>query len=733
MIFAVLSLLAPYALAASALLAIPIIVHLLKPRKVRQTPFSSLRWLHLTRQHLTRRIRWHQFLLFLLRAGFIILLVLALARPIFSTGQEGKPAERFIVLDVSRSMKYKDGEKPNVMDHARELATHLVRQALPEDRTALLLTSSRTDVLCPLGPDAEDCLAALASVRASNADTDLGSALPVIRSMLSGCRPNADIRIVFITDNYQRNWNQAAIASFLQDAPSPPQVKIIDVGPAHPHNAWIAGARFQGAAHEVSGQPAAPARITIQLGCSSDEAQERTLTLSDLSPLKDQTRSLLLHPGRLTTVEFEVPPGFIVKDKIARLQLTPTDRLPEDDQYWLPLETRGTRVLVIEPESPRKDRYHPTFPLRTAVDVLGQEGMYAWQRTSKSHREVTPKDVAAAEVVILADVPDVSEPVRQAIEERVRTGGGLAIFLGSHTQPSFCNTKLFQALQPAKGLLPMPLKSAVPAENRLAPLTRVSWSHPLFANMLDPIVGDLGQARFRNYYQFDGSPRGNVLAWIDDKSPALIEHSLEAGKVLVVNTTPNTDWSDLAGRASFVPLVDRVLAHLSGGGARRHFRAGDEIALTLDKTNDSVRVTTPAGGSLTPTLKAAGERTLLRLPSQDEPGVYEVRAGKLTLPFVVEVGAGDSVLTPADPALLRQWWQPSNLEIVKTEGDSASMPAERMPLWPLVLAIASLLLLAETFIATWLCPKATPAVAHGIVHRRGLLASSPKTASPEAR
>lgn len=727
MIFAMLSLLAPYALAASALLAIPIIVHLLKPRKVRQTPFSSLRWLHLTRQHLTRRIRWHQFLLFLLRAAFILLLVLALARPIFSTGQEGKPAERFIVLDVSRSMKYKDGDRPSIMDHARELAKHLVRQALPEDRTALLLTSNRTDVLCPLGPDAEDCLAALAAVRASNADTDLGSALPVIRSMLSGCRANADVRIAFITDNYQRNWDQAAIASFLQDAPSPPQVKIIDVGPAHRHNAWIAGARFT-AAHETT-----PGKVTVQLGCSADEAQERALALTDLSPLKDQSRNVLLQPGRLTTVEFEVPPGFAVKDKIARLHLTPADRLPEDDQYWLPLESGGTRVLVIEPESPRQDRYHPAFPLRTAIDVLGQEGLFAWQRISKSHREVSPKDVAAAEVVILADVPDVTEPVRLTLEERVRTGGGLGIFLGSRAQPSFYNSKLFHALQPAKGLLPMPLKSAVQADNRLAPLTRVAWYHPLFANMLDPIVGDLGQARFRNYFLFDGSARGHVLGWIDDKSPALIEHALEAGKVLVVNTTPNTDWSDLAGRASFLPLVDRMLAYLSGGGARRHFRAGDEIALTIDKTDDTVRVSTPSGGSLTPTLKAAGVRTLLRLPPQDELGIYHVRGGERSLPFVVQVGAGDSVLTPADPILLRQWWQPASLEIVKTEGGSASMPAERLPLWPLVLAIASALLLTETFVATWLCPKATPAVAHGIVHRRGLLASSPKTASPEAR
>ena len=107
-----LTFLAPLALAGLALLSIPILIHLFKPRKVRQTPFSSLRFLHLTQQKLARRIRWHQVLLFLLRAAFIVFVVLALAKPIFAArGSEGF-ADRFIVLDVSRSMAYQTAGRP---------------------------------------------------------------------------------------------------------------------------------------------------------------------------------------------------------------------------------------------------------------------------------------------------------------------------------------------------------------------------------------------------------------------------------------------------------------------------------------------------------------------------------------------------------------------------------------------------------------------------------------------
>src|SRR5258707_7040396 len=97
--------LAPTALIGALLLAIPIFVHLFRPRKMRRTPFSSLRWLKQTHQRLSRRIQWHRWLLFLLRAGCILLLVVALARPLVGGGA-GRPVDRFVVLDVGRSMAY---------------------------------------------------------------------------------------------------------------------------------------------------------------------------------------------------------------------------------------------------------------------------------------------------------------------------------------------------------------------------------------------------------------------------------------------------------------------------------------------------------------------------------------------------------------------------------------------------------------------------------------------------
>src|SRR5205823_3925901 len=89
--------LAPLALFGVLLLILPIVVHLFKPRKMKQTPFSSLRWLKQTHQRLSRRIQWHQWLLFLLRAGCIVLLVLALAKPLIGFWG-ARPVDRFVIV-----------------------------------------------------------------------------------------------------------------------------------------------------------------------------------------------------------------------------------------------------------------------------------------------------------------------------------------------------------------------------------------------------------------------------------------------------------------------------------------------------------------------------------------------------------------------------------------------------------------------------------------------------------
>src|SRR5262249_33589696 len=160
----------------------------------------SLRWLHLTPQKLSRRIQWHQVLLFLLRAAFVTLLVLALAKPLLTAGGSAGSRERFVVLDVSHSMSYRASGQAPPIDRGKSAAAALVRRNRPGDRTAVLLAGAQTRLLTPLSREPENYLPALAEVEAGLTETDLGSALPVVRGLLGRPRPGAAAEVWFVTD-----------------------------------------------------------------------------------------------------------------------------------------------------------------------------------------------------------------------------------------------------------------------------------------------------------------------------------------------------------------------------------------------------------------------------------------------------------------------------------------------------------------------------------------------------
>jgi hypothetical protein len=716
--------LAPSALLGTLLLAIPIIVHLFKPRKMRRTPFSSLRWLKQTHQRLSRRIHWHQWLLFLLRAGCIVLLVLALAKPLAGLHGDRRPTDRLVILDVGRAMSYEAGGLPTPLERARSLAGDLIAKAQPGDRTALLLVGARTNIAAPLAADPTAALAALRTARAQAVDSTPSSALTIVRSLIAQGDAERDMELVFLTANRQQSWQQSDLHAFLEKLPGPPRVQVVDLGPGGVQNAWIAGARVlepAGADYRL---------LRVEGGCVGDARQERSVRLAGLRGLGEDAQPVTLSPGQLAHVDFKLPAALALAGQVAELRLEPADALQSDDHYFLNLDTPwALRVLVVEPEPARPDVPGVGRYLRTGVEALAAAGKGALELVSRTARGVAAGDFQRADVIFLAGVPALSDAAVEGLEARVRAGAGLVVFLGPGLSTAFYNHKLYKALQPAEGLLPAPLKAEPVRHGEPVRLSGVRWSHSVLAPLQDPLLGDLALCGFRRYAAFASGPEAGaaVLARLDDE-PALIERPLGAGRVLVWNTTADDAWGDLAASRSFVPLLDRMLGYLSAGGVRRHFTTGQLITLPLADwaPGDEVTVITPGGERLAPRLQGVGGKMFLHLEDVTEPGVYRVeRPGKAgsDFAFAVNVGRDGSALAPMDGKTLEEWWQPAALELLSADAAAERFAAESggWPLWPTLVLGACLLLVAETVYVHRLCPRLNPAVAASVVPQRGLL------------
>ncbi|MEO8207044.1 MAG: hypothetical protein ABI615_12755, partial [Chthoniobacterales bacterium] len=510
----------------------------------------------------------------------------------------------------------------------------------------------------------------------------------------------------------------------------PVRVHLIHVGVASPQNAWIVDARLVETTNPVRRV------IRVQVSCVGDEDQQRTIRITRLPGLPNLSEKVKLSPGHLAEVNIEVPANYDLKGKVAQIELDPKDSLPSDDQFWLNLDARGlTRVLLIEPESTQIATLQPGLHLRMALEALGAAGNGSLQIVQKTPDAVTGQDISPADVIFMVNVPQLKDDTLMKIENRVRTGAGLVVFLGPSVQLPFYNNKLFSPTKPADGLSPAPLTTLINAEKKggeLASLTRIAWNHPLLSPLYDPTYNDLSQTRVSNYSQLGDMPSGSaaeVLAWVND-DPLILERGYGLGKVILFNTTANDQWSDLPRRKSYVPLLDRVLNRLAGGVTRRIFQVGDVIALPITLTNKDakVTVTTPSGKTIVPTIHTINSQTMMRLDAVDEIGVYVAQEtggpASSSLTFVVQPGLGDSVLSPIDPETLKSWWTGATFEFIRPDPNSKSavVATGRFLLWPWFLGLACLMLLAEMFFVHWLCPRVNPKVITSSVPDQGIMA-----------
>jgi hypothetical protein len=730
--------LAASALFGLGLLIIPVLLHIFKPRKVRQTPFSSLRWLRDSKHRISRRIHWHQVVLLLLRAAFISLLVLALARPIMSLHGWGEVSRRFVILDVGRSMNYQDPDGPAPIEVGKRVAEQFVVQAGAGDRTTILLAGKESEALGPLVGDAGVYLPRVRAASPAGGSSDFSGTLRIVRSLIKPGPADRAVELNFITDNRAHNWSQSSIRRLLQDTKAPVRVTVVDVGPELVQNAWIADARLM--------TSAAPMRraIRIRLGAVGDQIQPRTVRLTGLEGLADSTELAELRPDDYSLIEFEIPAEYVLSGKVAEIRIEPSDALAGDDVYWLNLDsTAALNLLMIEPESSQIESLQPGFHLRTALaslyDVPG-----TLELVRRGETAILESEIAQADVIVMVDVAKMSPGNVEALEKRVRHGAGLLVFLGPSIDRGFYNTAMHNPRSPSTSLLPVLIKDRVALRSGAARLPRIAAldrNHPVLAHLLDPIYGDLAGVQFSSFHQLEPVEAGQdvrALASIGHQAPAILERSLGAGKVILLNTTASDGWSDFPRRKSYVPVIDRLIGYLSGGLSREArrgmFPAGEVVTMPLPPMAHDVEITveTPDGKTFQPSVSSLAGRPAIQMGHLTAAGIYRVKyarqgtSGEGNFPLVVNEERHDSPLRRISKKTLEAWWKPAELQVITPDRGSGTinLVRRRLALEPWLVLTACVVLWAEMFLVHWLCPKTNPhVVSSSIVARHGMFGS----------
>jgi hypothetical protein len=687
------SLLAPLMLLGLLGLGLPLLAHLRGRDIPRPVRFAGLRFLGASDEVLTQRRRLRDGLLLLVRLALLALIVVALTRPI-TTGDArvavlGEPHDAVILLDASFSLALEtDGRSLRV---AGDDAAAAILEALPPGSRVGLVTSDPAGPRLELSADPGRVRAAVATWAAEPVHAGawpLASGLAPAVALLRHAGEGPDKRVVYaIGDLTARGLGSLPPAvddipvlpvsarGALDDPPPVPEHLSLESAtwaPARdldPRAVRISGAvRRHGAASD-----APPRKVALALRIDGEPVARAEVDVpADAGAPYEFTHTATTSGPSAATVE------------IADLERDP---LPGDEARHLWLASEASVDVVLVNGDPSEMRAHDEVYFLATALAAGEDDLRLRVHglaPDQFEARLRPGGdmLAGVDVLVLANVRAPAEDIAPALKARVAAGMGLWITVGERVEARAYNDRLGELL-PLLLREPLLLGTAPGrAEGRTDGLAPPNLAHPFLLGL----QGDLGLlgTRARRIFLLEPDPTRNaeVALSFTSGAPALLTRPYERGRVALLTTSIDRDWSDLPLRPGFVPLAARVLSRLDtsqSASAAGQILAGEPREIPAEKP---VTVTTPDGREVVippDRGQAIFKDTLL-------PGHYRVqRDGVDDLTFAVQQDPAESDTTPIKI-------QP------RSDGDDLVLSAAQHPRWRPLVLLAALLLLAETLL-----------------------------------
>jgi hypothetical protein len=653
----------PLFLWALGLIGIPVLIHLIRRRRLKVVRWAAMDFLLQSQRKQRRRLRIEELILLTLRILIIAFAALALARPVLrSLGipllAQNTPVYAIIALDNSFSMDHKGSDGKRSFDRAQTAAREILTRVLrPGDSASVVLLSDKPEAY--IGSPSFDLKAVqdrLRGVKVSDRATDYLETAKTVLKLLRASQ--ATIKEVYwITDDQAGAW-----ATSRSDAARTTWTELS----RQARMLWVSCGSSVGKRDNLAIEtptlgrelvtPQLPARIEANVFNFGAQTRNNVLVKLILDDKEKASRQVNLPAGGSAKVEFAprlVDPG----THTGRIELENAgllDGLERDNRAPFAVRSRERiRVLTLDPRPARDPAKSESFYLMTAMAPGGEAESVAPKL--QEGEGLGRVDLREFDAVVIAGITNLSAADRRVLIEYVKTGGGLLIFPGPYTDTARLNTEL-----EADGLLPARFASRrTLSDEEAVSLNPGSVAHPALSLFKDTSVLNIGTARFTTYYPLEpvrvSDPNAiQIMLRFSNGDPAFIERRFGLGKVIQAASSAGANWNQLPLRAAYVPLLYQLVTYLGTGPTARHNLKLDEpifLTLPLPDANKPVRVATPDGRKVSANSQLSAEGVTFRFGVTRQAGLYsvEVVGGKTKDAFAVGLPRGESDLAYADP------------------------------------------------------------------------------------
>ena len=669
----------PLFLIGAAVLAVPILIHLVRRERSEIVPFSSLMFLLKIPKRMIRQQMLKNLLLMLLRLLLIALLVGVFARPYLvqsatpDAGQSGQGRGVVMLLDNSYSMRYGMN-----FDNMKAQALARINDLGSGDRMAVVAFSDAPSVLSAPTSDKGKLRAAVDTLEPTYAGTRYFDAFSVADRLLSQVGAQ-EKHVILISDFQRTGWNRSSRESVIgHDV----KAEMVNVGVKDSNNIGIDNVSVDATSFVRTYTGRVVARIH-----NYRRDREMSVPVALLIDDKEQARKTVVVPASGTALAefggFDLPLGF-AKGKI---RITSDDPLTLDNEFLFGIERREKlNVLILDAGRPRQ-----SFHLRAAFTAAPDLPFNVRVGNASA---ITVEDLGSPDIVIFNDVPRLADAVRDRMVQARKAGQGQLVVLGANADLAFWGAV---AGFPAK-----PVRKVDVAADRgtVVYLTSYDKNHGIFKPFQATSRLGLNTAKFLKYTELELKPGASAVAKFDNGAPALVESPVDDRGLLIFASTLDNIWNDLPLKPSVVPFLHETVRYLTRYNAvKGWYTLGEGIPVIGNLDGGVARVIDPAGTQHSLGELKSGEQ---RIFSPALPGFYELRLGRDTRVLAVNSPPSEGNLEMMVPEDLLAGVQSTEAEARQTgtfaQDDQLEYARRQMGWWYLLL-IALVAGIVELYIA----------------------------------
>lgn len=607
--------------------SLPILIHLIGRRRAPTVHFAAFDFLVAVNKRLARRERLRQILLLLLRTLAVAALVMAVARPMRERPAVAAVGHRrlMLVVDTSASMAF-EYQGQTLLQHAKAQARQVLSNLQPGDSAALILAGAELRVPFE-APTLElsGIRNAIDKIGEPAGVADLGAAVDRALAMLGPAGNGATLVII----------SDLAANSFRALRPTaldpPPEVRLVDAAERASAVA-LPNLAVEAVTVERSGDAAAERRFHVlvrNFGATPVQGRSVELLVDD----RVTQRGYVDVPARgsaekTLTQSFDGPGVF--RGRVQLAQSEAEGYVIDDAMSVVTVVAPGVSVLAVDGD-PRTTPYEDElFFVERALQAI-PKGDPPIRLTIATLQDLTETDaaeqLAAHDVVILANVGRLDPGTVEAVRAFVRDGGGLLFACGNNVRFESAN-ELFG------DLLAHPLRDrhrAADPDAGTPPLGigDMDWDHPVLAGLGLAAEESLRASRTSVYFNLDvgAGVKARTVMRFDNGAPALVERPEGKGRVMLLTASLDVDYSDIALRSAFPALLQRAVRYLANAVesvSAGETRVGGNIELPVPTGARGLALVSPSGRRRELPVAEAGQRRVT-FDDLDEVGVHRAQ------------------------------------------------------------------------------------------------------------